>query len=82
MGAPNTVSVAIGTAVRQAITTAGLTQAQFAERANMNIKTLGRRLSGAIPFTFPEIVAAAEATGVNLADLIEDAERLAEERAA
>lgn len=75
-------SVAIGTAIRNAITHAGLTQSQFADQSGMTVKTLGRRLSGALPFTYPEIKTAAEVTGVSVGDLMDDADRIHERRAA
>lgn len=80
--APHPLAAAIGQAVRNALTDAGLTQAQFAELSGLNIKTLGRRLSGTIPFTYPEIRAAADALGITTTQLIEDADRVYARRAA
>lgn len=67
--------MAMGAAVRGAITEAGLSQARFAERTGFTIKTLGRRLSGSIPFTYPEIKVSADALGMSAVDLVERAER-------
>lgn len=69
-------AVAIGRAVKGAIAAAGLTQADVSERTGIALNTLSRRVNGTIPFTFPELVRIARATGVRVADLVESAERL------
>jgi transcriptional regulator with XRE-family HTH domain len=78
---PDPLAVAIARAVAGAIATAGMTYAETAERADIALNTFSRRMNGAIPFTWPELVRVARATGVRVTDLAESAERLADRRA-
>lgn len=66
----------MGQAVRGAIATAGLTQAEAAERIDMALNTLSRRINGALPFTWPELVRIARTTDVACSDLVAAAERI------
>jgi hypothetical protein len=71
-------AVAIGQAVRGAIAQAGLSQADAAPRVNgMHLNSLSRRINGAMPFTYPELVAVSRLTGVTVAELVAAAERIA-----
>lgn len=78
----NPHNVAMGRAVRNAIVEAGLTNAKAAELAGIDGSTLKRRLGGTIPFTWPELIGMAAATGTDLHTLVGHAERLASERLA
>lgn len=71
----NPEAIAIGRAVRGAIATAGLTQAEVAEQTGIPLKTLSRRVNGSLPFTFPELVKVATLCGVKASDLALAAER-------
>lgn len=70
-------AAAMGKAVRGAIATAGLSQAQAAEASGIPSRSFSRRINGLLPFTWPEIVRIADATGVACSDLIASAERIA-----
>jgi transcriptional regulator with XRE-family HTH domain len=70
-------AVAIGQAVRGAIAQAGLTQAEAAERADMSLRTLSRRINGLMPFTWTDLVRISEVTDVPCAELAASAVRIA-----
>ena len=76
------LAVAIGTAVRGAITEAGLTNTSFAHEAGFALNSLSRRINGHQPFDFPELVRVANVTGVPLMEIVARAERILERRAA
>lgn len=57
--------------------TADLTQADTAELAGIALNTFHRRINGLIPFTWPEIVAVAQVTRVDVMALVADAQRIA-----
>lgn len=75
-------SVAIGSAVRGAIATAGLKQTDAAELIDLSINTFNRKVNGQIAFTFPDLVKVAEITGTDVRDLVETAIRLTKRGAA
>lgn len=71
-------SVAMGRAVRGAIAQAGLTQADVAERIpGLSLPTLSRRINGALPFTWPELVAICALADTPVADVVGAAVRMA-----
>lgn len=70
-------SVAIGAAVRGAIASAELTQAEAAEGIGVAVNTFSRRINGLLPFTWPELVRVAALTGVPVTELAASAERIA-----
>lgn len=69
-------AVAIGRAVRGAITTAGLSLPEAADQAGLSLSTLSRRVNGTLPFTFPELVRVAAVCGVRVSELAASAERI------
>lgn len=69
-------SVAIGRAVRGAIVSAGMSLAEVAERVDIAPRTMSRRVNGALPFTFPELVKIANVCGVKVSELVASAERI------
>lgn len=71
------IADAMGTAIRDAMESAGITQGALAQATGMALNTLSRRLNGWTPFTWPEIFAIAAALGVGVADLANDAARIA-----
>lgn len=73
---PDAEAVAIGRAVKGAIVTAGRTQAEVSERAEIPLKTLSRRISGEVPFTFPELIRVARVLRCSLADLTDRAQHI------
>lgn len=73
-------AVAIGQAARGAIAQAGLTLAETAEQTGIALNTLSRRVNGAVPFTWPEIVQIAAVTGVTPSELAANAVRIADRR--
>jgi plasmid maintenance system antidote protein VapI len=75
-------AVAIGRAVRGAIATAGLTMTEAAEQSHITLSTLSRRVNGALPFTFPELVRMAAVCGTRVTDLAAAAERIMDKDAA
>lgn len=75
-------SVAIGRAVKGAITTAGLTLLDVSERTGITTPTLSRRVNGSLPFTFPELCQIAELCGIRASDLAVAAERVISKDAA
>lgn len=75
-------AVAIGRAGRAAITEAGLSLAEYADKAETSLSSLSRRVNGSIPFTYPELVTLSSITGVSLAELMRAAERVTERGAA
>lgn len=77
MAALDPHAVAIGAAVRGAIAQAGLTQAEAAAKIGLSLNTFSRRINGALPFTWPELVRVADAAGVKVSDLATTAERIA-----
>jgi hypothetical protein len=79
----NQHAIAIGRVVRGAIATAGLTYESYVEiDTDMSVSTLSRRINGAIPFTYPELVRVAEILDVPLSSLIAAAEHAAKRSAA
>ena len=68
----------MGQAARGAMVQAGLTQATLCTQMPMSLQSLGRRLRGTLPFTYPELARLAEVTGVAVAELVVTAERIAE----
>ncbi|MFC8600149.1 MULTISPECIES: helix-turn-helix domain-containing protein [unclassified Isoptericola] len=75
----NTEALAIGHAVKAAISHAGLSQVEIADDAGIALTSLSRRLNGHIPFTFPELVRVCRVLDLNVGDLAERAERIAAE---
>lgn len=69
-------AVAIGRAAKGAITTAGLSLAEAAERSGIPLSTLSRRVNGTLPFSFPELVRIADICDVRVSDLALSAERI------
>jgi len=51
----------------------GVTQAIMADRIGISLVSLSRRINGAIPFTWPELVRIAGVLSVSVASLVEDA---------
>lgn len=70
-------SMAMGQAVRGAIAQAGLTQAEAAPQLKLSLMSLSRRINGALPFTWPELVRVSRVTGVPVSELIATAQRIA-----
>lgn len=68
----------MGQAVRGAIAQADLTLAETADKTDMALNTLSRRVNGNSPFTWPEIVRIAEVTDVTCSALVANAVRIAE----
>jgi transcriptional regulator with XRE-family HTH domain len=69
-------AVAIGTAVRAAITEAGYSVVSFAKVAGIPKNTMSRRVTGLVPINYPELVQISELTGVSLSELVARAERI------
>lgn len=69
-------AVAIGRAVRAALTEAGFTLAEAAPRLGLSLQTLSRRVNGTLPFTWPELMRASGITGVTPSELAEAADRV------
>lgn len=63
-------------AVKAAISASRLTQAEVARRADMALNTFSRRMTGSVPFTWPELVRIAAVLGVSCTDLVASAEGL------
>jgi transcriptional regulator with XRE-family HTH domain len=63
--------------VRGAIAQADLTQAEAAAKIGVALNTFSRRINGALPFTWPELVRVADVAGVTVGDLASAAERIA-----
>lgn len=70
------LAAAIGQAVKTALAEADMTQHEASATTGIAYASLSRRLNGAIPFTFPELIHVARVTGVPLSGLIESAERI------
>ncbi|MGX6508247.1 helix-turn-helix domain-containing protein [Rhodococcus sp. SJ-2] len=60
----------IATAVRAAITTAGLNENAVADATGIPRVTLRRRLNGSVPFNADELVVLARVTGADVNDFL------------
>lgn len=70
-------AVAIGRAVRGALTVAGVSIADASDKTGIPLSTFSRRVNGTVPFTFPEMVKVAALCGIRVSDLALAAERAA-----
>ena len=77
MAPKDPLAVAVGRAVRRAIEDAGLTQADAGDSIGLSKRSMSRRITGHLPFTWPELVRVSDVVDVDLSDLLEDAERTA-----
>lgn len=76
MQSPTAESVAMGQVVRGALAQAGLTQTAAAPLLDLSLITLSRRINGALPFTWPELVRVADITDLTVSELVAGAERI------
>ena len=73
---------ALARVIRGALATAGVQQTEAATKTGIPLGTLRRRLAGGTEFTVHEFFAIADVVGVPASELVERAQRLAEDDAA
>lgn len=74
---PDAASRAVARAVSDALRAAGVSQRDAAERSGIPLTTLSRRLTGASPLLYTELVALAGLAGVTVTELAAEVERVA-----
>jgi hypothetical protein len=72
----------MGRAVRGAVARKGWTLAQTGQSIGIAERSMTRRVSGLLPFTWPELVRISEALDIELSEILDVAEREAAQIAA
>lgn len=75
MASKDDLTVAIGRTVRSSVGRSDLNLAETAELIGVSERSMSRRVNGDTPFTWPELYRLAEVLKIDLAELLEDAER-------
>ena len=73
--APSYLAAAIGRAVHSAIRESGLNLRAYGELSGTPHGTLSRRINGHSCFNYAELVQAADITGIELAEILDRAQR-------
>lgn len=75
MATPEEISRSLSEAIKNAASTAGISQRELADKAGIPLVTLNRKLNHSAPFNAREMGAVSEALGLSLVELALRAER-------